>query len=252
MKCKKIRKETILITGASGGIGKSCSEIFASEGFNVVMADIDKKALNSVSENLKRKNLSVLPIYTDVSDPTSVENMVNKAIETYGMVDVLINNAALQSVFPFLKLPDEEWCKIMRTNLTGAFLCSKRISEIMVKCGGGKIINMLSVHYNKPRKNKIHYDCSKAAVAMLTKEMALELFEYNITVNAVSFGAVNTSMNLDWINNSKERERVLEKIPLKKIFEPENIAKFTFDVVNLFSNDTTGTIFNIDGGRSLI
>ena len=87
---------------------------------------------------------------------------------------------------------------------------------------------------------------------MLTKEMALELFEYNITVNAVSFGAVNTSMNLDWINNSKERERVLEKSPLKKIFEPENIAKFTFDVVNLFSNDTTGTIFNIDGGRSLI
>lgn len=111
---------------------------------------------------------------------------------------------------------------------------------------------MLSVHYDKPRKNKYHYDASKAGVAMLTKEMALALIEKGITVNGISLGACNTPMNSNWINDKVKAEKKLEKIPLKWIAEPEDIANFTINVLESFSDYTTGSIFTIDGGRSLI
>lgn len=110
---------------------------------------------------------------------------------------------------------------------------------------------MLSVHYSKPRKNKYHYDASKAGIAMLTQEMALELADEGITVNGISYGACNTPMNSNWINDEALVNSTIKKIPLKWIAEPEEIARFTIVILKEFSDYTTGSIFNIDGGRNL-
>lgn len=112
------------------------------------------------------------------------------------------------------------------------------------------ILNILSVHSSKQRENKYAYDSSKSAIEQLTKELALEFSSRNITVNALSFGAVNTNMNKDL--TEKEKEIAKNKVPLKKIFEAYEIANFIYDIVNNFSKYTTGSIFTIDGGRSLI
>lgn len=142
-----------------------------------------------------------------------------------------------------------EFKSVIDTNINGTFICSNILGKEMKK--GSKIINMLSVHYNKPRKNKYHYDASKAGVAMLTKEMALELADKGITVNGIEYGACNTLMNEDWINDIEKVNETIDKIPLKWIAEPEEIAAFVRVILENFSDYATGSIFNIDGGRSL-
>ena len=116
----------------------------------------------------------------------------------------------------------------------------------------GTIINMLSIHSKKPRTNKLAYDISKAGVEMLAKEMALELIQNNIHVLGVSFGACDTPMNKDWINDIQKRNETLNKIPLRRIASADEIAQFVICIIENFSEYTTGNIFTIDGGRSLI
>lgn len=250
MNCENtVDMPVVLITGAGQGIGKACAKVFAENKFKVVIADLNLSNANAVCGNLRELGLEAMSLYVDISDSKSIDDMINCIVSKYNKVDVLINNASVQSVYNVLELPESEWRRVIDVNLTGTFLCSCRV----VKCmkNSGKIINMLSVHHDRPRKNKVHYDCAKAGVAMLTKEMALELAENNITVNAISFGAVDTPMNSDWINDKVKLKDTLNKIPLKKIFSSNDIAQFTYNIVTNFSGDTTGSIFTIDAGRSL-
>ena len=235
-----------VITGGANGIGKECANKLHKEGAKIIIADIDEKDGRKIVRDLKN---NVCFIKADVSKESDIINLKNIALKKYGKVDILINNAAKQTVNSFFKMNVEEFKSVIDTNLNGTFICSNIIGEIMPQ--GGKILNMLSVHYNLPRKNKYSYDASKAAVAMLTQEMALELIERGITVNAISYGACNTSMNSNWINNKEEVENVKNKIPMKWIAEPSEIAEFVKIILEKFSDYTTGSIFNIDGGRSL-
>ena len=139
---------------------------------------------------------------------------------------------------------------VINTNLIGTFICSKIIGELIDN--NGKIINMLSVHSEVVRKNKYAYDASKAGIEMLTKEMALEFVDSDISVLGISYGACNTDMNKEWINIKEKRNETLEKIPMKWIAEPKEISNFVISVLENFSDYTTGNIFTIDGGRSLL
>lgn len=238
--------KVIVITGGANGIGKECAYQLDNEGAKIVIADIDEK--NGKKVAMKLKNDSFF-IKTDISKELDVENLKNMILRKYGKVDILINNAAKQTVSSFFEMTVDEFKSVIDINLNGTFICSNILGKIMP--AGGKILNMLSVHYNLPRKNKYHYDASKAAIAMLTKEMALDVIEKGITVNAISYGACNTPMNKEWINNSIEVENVKNKIPMKWIAEPYEIAEFVKIVLEKFCDYTTGSIFNIDGGRSL-
>lgn len=241
--CDKV----IVITGSANGIGKECAYKLDKEGAKIIIVDIDEKNGEKVKEKLKNDSYF---IKTDISKAKDVEKLKNIILNKYGKVDILINNAAKQTVNSFFSMTVEEFESVIDVNLNGTFICSNILGKIMPK--GGKIINMLSVHYNLPRKNKYHYDASKAAIAMLTKEIALDIIEKGITVNAISYGACNTPMNKDWINNEDEVKKVRNKIPMKWIAEPCEIAEFVKIVLEKFSDYTTGSIFNIDGGRSLI
>ena len=241
-----LKEKTVIITGGAKGIGKAIAFELLKEKCKVIILDIDKiegrKLQNDLNDMIEFINI-------DISKEEQVKEACDYIISKYKKIDILINNAAKQTENEFFKMSVREFREIIDTNLIGTFICSNIFGKSMRK--GSKIINMLSVHYNKPRKNKYHYDASKAGIAMLTQEMALESADKGITVNGISYGACDTPMNSNWINDNELVNKTLNKIPLKWIAKPEEIARFTKIVLQEFSDYATGSIFNIDGGRSL-
>ena len=241
-----LKNKTVVVTGGANVIGKSIAKELVKEECKVIILDIDDKEGKSI-QNASKGKIEFINI--DISNEKQIEE-IRKYIENkYRGIDILINNAAKQTENEFFKMSTKEFREIINTNLIGTFICSNIFGKSMKR--GSKIINMLSVHYNKPRKNKYHYDASKAGIAILTQEMALELADKGITVNGISYGACNTPMNSNWIDDRDMVNNTLNKIPLKWIAEPEEIARFTIVILKEFSDYTTGSIFNIDGGRNL-
>lgn len=241
-----LKEKTVIITGGAKGIGKAIALELLKEKCRVIILDIDKNEGRKLQNDL---NDMIEFINIDISKEEQVKEANDYIMSKYKKIDILINNAAKQTENEFFKMSVKEFKEIIDTNLVGTFICSNIFGKSMKK--GSKIINMLSVHYNKPRKNKYHYDASKAGIAMLTQEMAIELADKGITVNGISYGACNTPMNSNWIDNKDILNNTLKKIPLKWIAEPEEIARFTVVILKEFSDYATGSIFNIDGGRSL-
>lgn len=241
-----LKEKTVIITGGAKGIGKAIALELLKEKCRVIILDIDKNEGRKIQNDL---NDMIEFINIDISKEEQVKEANDYIMSKYKKIDILINNAAKQTENEFFKMSVKEFKEIIDTNLVGTFICSNIFGKSMKK--GSKIINMLSVHYNKPRKNKYHYDASKAGIAMLTQEMAIELADKGITVNGISYGACNTPMNSNWIDNKDILNNTLKKIPLKWIAEPEEIARFTIVILKEFSDYATGSIFNIDGGRNL-
>lgn len=236
-----MKKKTIVITGGSNGIGKSISLLYLNDNYNVCVIDI-------VNELDKNNNIDYY--YGDVSNEFQMRNIFKMIGNKYNNIDILINNAGKQEISSFEKMSISSFKSIVNNNLNGMFICTKLAYKYMKN--GSKILNILSVHHFKPRINKYHYDVSKAGINMLTKELALELAYKNITINSLSFGAVKTNMNKEWLDNSKEVDKVISKVPLRILFEADEIARFAKNILDLFASYTTGSDFIIDGGRSLV
>lgn len=243
----KLNNKVIVVTGCSNGIGKSCVLELINSGAKVYGIDVDVE--NGIKLQNSIKNNFVF-INADVSNEIEIENVRKIILKSEKNIDVLINNAARQTISSFFETKIEDFRNVIETNLIGTFICSSILGKEIIN--GGKILNMLSVHSILVRKGKYAYDASKAGIEMLTKEMALELNDRNISVIGISYGACNTMMNSDWINDINKRKETIEKIPMKWIAEPEEIAKFVLNIIENFSDFTTGTIFTIDGGRSLM
>ena len=241
-----LKNKIIVVTGASNGIGRACVEGFLTKNAKVYGIDIDE----GNGKKLEKETKNFTYIQGDISNVTDISRAKNIILDKEGKVDILINNAAKQTSSTFFETSIDDFKDVINTNLVGTFICSKIIGELMGK--NGKIINMLSIHSEIIRKNKYAYDASKAGIEMLTKEMALELINSDINVLGISYGACNTDMNKDWINIEEKRNETLEKIPMKWIAEPKEISNFVISVLENFSDYTTGNIFTIDGGRSLL
>lgn len=241
-----LKNKIILVTGASNGIGRACVEGFINKNAKVYGIDIDESNGKKLEEEYKNFTF-IQGNISNVADITKAKKII---LDKEGKVDILINNAARQTSSPFFETSIDDFKDVISTNLIGTFICSKIIGELIGK--NGKIINMLSVHSEIIRKNKYAYDASKAGIEMLTKEMALELVNLDINVLGISYGACNTDMNKDWIHIEEKRNETLKKIPMKWIAEPKEISSFVISVLENFSDYTTGNIFTIDGGRSLL
>ena len=236
----ELKGKTAVVTGSAAGIGKALKDILLEKGCNVAGIDLhneEKRAENEMS------------FVADISDAASVERIRDEIVDAFGSVDILINNAAIQTVASFDDTEISDFERIIQVNLVGTFICTKLFAEKMQE--GDTIINMLSVHHNVPRLDKFGYDAAKAGEAMLTRETALALSDRKITCNGVAIGAVATPMNEDWIHDEAAVENTKKKIPLKWIASPEEIALHVVQVIEDFADCCTGTIFTIDGGRSL-
>lgn len=241
-----LENKIIVVTGASNGIGKACVKRFLTKKAKVYGIDIDE----SNGKQLEREHKDFTFIQGDISNIDDITRAKKIILEKEASINILINNAAKQTSSSFFETSIDDFKDVIDTNLIGTFICSKIIGGLIGQ--NGKIINMLSIHSEIIRKNKYAYDVSKAGIEMLTKEMALELIDKGINVLGVSYGACNTDMNKDWMQIKEKRKETLEKIPMKWIAEPDEIANFVIDVLEKFSDYTTGNIFTIDGGRSLL
>ena len=247
----KLKDKISLVTGAGQGIGKAIALTFAAEGSCVVVNDIDLDKATAVADEINASGASALPIRADVSQNKEVSNMVAETIKSFGRIDVLVNNAGIQTVSPFLDLTEEEWQMVIDVNLKSTFLCSQMVAREMVKCRKGKIINITSIHQSIPRYNKAHYDASKAGIMMLTKDMALELSTYRINVNCIAPGAIATPMNKDILDSPERIAEMNSKIPWGRMGQPEEVAQAALFLASDEADYITGATICIDGGSSL-
>lgn len=248
-------KEVALITGAARGIGMAASYEFANSNARLALVDIDTDSL----ENLKAKLVKtmnekdILLIKTDVSNPKEVVEMTNKAIGYFGQIDILFNNAGINKRIPLVDVSYEDWRKIMDVNLDGMFLVAQTIGKEMIKRKKGKIINTASMSgfiVNENLNDGI-YCTSKAAIVMLTKALAAEWAGYNIQINAIAPGYTKTPLVKQLIENTKVYRELIDRTPMHRLAEPQEIAKA---VLYLASSDTTyitGHTLKIEGGYTI-
>lgn len=248
-------KEVVLITGAARGIGEATSYEFSKSNARLVLVDIDQNNLDKLKKRLisAMDEKDILLIKTDVSDDKDVAKMTHAAVEYFGQINILFNNAGINKRIPLLDVTFEDWRKIMSINLDGMFFVAQAVGREMVKRRKGKIINTASMSgfiVNEHLNDGI-YCTSKAAIVMLTKALAVEWAEFNVQVNAIAPGYTKTPLVRKLIENAKVQKELIDRTPMHRLAESQEIAK---SVLYLASSDTTyitGHILKIDGGYTV-
>lgn len=231
--------KTLLITGGSSGIGQEIARLALDKHMHVIILDIQEPKMNS-------EFLTHYPC--DLSKINEIDSVLNQIMNKQIKIDYLVNNAAIQHVKPFELLDMDEWDHVFNVNLKAAVYLTHQLSKQMID--GDSILNISSVHGEKPRENKYAYDASKAALNMFSKEAALILAKKGIRVNVLSLGATKTPMN-DNFRDKKMYEEAVKKIPLGEVADAKEVAKFALYLL-IEVNYATGSIFTFDGGRSLV
>lgn len=235
-----------LVTGAARGIGEAIAKKLASQGLNVVVSDVLYNELLKVAENLESMGVKSLAVKADVSNKEDVENLINTAVEKFGSIDFLINNAGITRDNLAIRMSEEEWDAVIDINLKGTFLCSQMAAKEMMKNRFGRIVNLASVSGIMGTPGQANYASSKAGVIALTKSFARELGKRNITVNAIAPGYVQTEMTAKLPN--KVKEEYIADIPLKRAATPDDIAEVVSFLVSPSASYITGTVINVSGG----
>ncbi|MDE5413002.1 3-oxoacyl-[acyl-carrier-protein] reductase [Alkalihalobacterium chitinilyticum] len=236
-----------LVTGASRGIGKSIALELAQNGAKVAVnyAGSKEKAEAVVSEIVANGG-EAIAIQADVADSDAVQSMVKEVISTYGSLDILVNNAGITRDTLVMRMKDEDWDAVLNTNLKGVFLCAKAVTRQMMKQRSGRIINISSVVGVLGNAGQANYVAAKAGVIGLTKSLARELANRNITVNAVAPGFIETDMTDQLTDEIKES--MLSQIPLSKLGQPQEIARVVRFLASEDSSYMTGQTLHVDGG----
>ena len=239
-----------LITGASRGIGQAIAEAYAAAGAKVVLASRKQEALDEVAEIIRGNGGEALPIAAHTGDDDAVNELVAKATEAYGGIDIAVNNAATNPHFgPVMTADESHWDKIMDVNVKGYFRVAKGCASSMKARGGGKIINIASIAGLAPQPGMGVYCVSKAAVLMLTQVLAAELAADNIQVNAIAPGFIKTKFSAAIWSNSAINDAVMKQIPQGRTAEPEELTGMALYLASCASSFTTGATMLIDGGQ---
>jgi NAD(P)-dependent dehydrogenase (short-subunit alcohol dehydrogenase family) len=249
------RNKVIIVTGASAGIGKALSLALLRKGGRVVACARHLENLGSLEEAWERNEGELLTAGCDVSQPQDVQRLVDSALQRFGTIDGLVNNAGIYPCTPFLELSEPEWDQVQGTNLKGPFLCSQAVAGAMISQGlRGSIVNVSSTASLLARPGVAHYASSKAGLNMLTKSLALELAPNGIRVNAVLPGLILTERVQSQLNDPEalvEHRAKLARIPLKQEGDPQDIVHAVLYFLSEAARYTTGSLLIVDGGYSL-
>ncbi|MCM3003806.1 3-oxoacyl-[acyl-carrier-protein] reductase [Priestia koreensis] len=242
-----LENKVALVTGASRGIGKAVALELAKQGAKVVVnyAGSEAKALEVVDE-IKALGSEAVAIQANVAEADAVQSLVKQTIETFGSLDILINNAGITRDNLLMRMKEQEWDDVMNINLKGVFLCTKAVTRQMMKQRQGRIINISSIVGVSGNPGQANYVAAKAGVIGLTKTTAKELAARNITVNAIAPGFITTDMT-DELPEEVKAE-MLKQIPLSRFGEPEDVAKTVVFLASESSRYITGQTIHVDGG----
>lgn len=238
-----------IVTGGSRGIGRAIALTFAGVGADVVVCsrDLDGK-LGTVAEEIKGLGRRSLAVPTDVMQKGALDNLVQKTMAEFGAIDILVNNAGTSVRKLVLEHTDEDWDKVIDTNLTSYFLCSRAVAKIMTQQKRGNIISIASVRGIRGASGRIGYNVSKAGVIMLTRVLALEFASDNIRVNAIAPGWIKTEMTAPLMNDPEARKEIDATIPMGRWAEPDEMANVALFLASDMSSYVTGHTLVADGG----
>src|ERR671911_2772199 len=250
-------KKVALVTGSSKGIGKAIAMAFArsNDYLGIVINSRNIEDAQKTSEEIEASfDCGSIPIEADISKERDCIRLIEETVKHFDRIDILVNNAGIQKELEFTKTSIDDWYKIIGVDLTGPFVCSREAVKQMRKQEnpkGGCIVNISSVHQTIPKPHYIPYATSKAGIEMMTKTMALELAQDNIRVNVVAPGAIETDMNEEIQEDKAELNKVLRRIPLRRIGAPEEIANMVEFLASDKASYVTGSTFFVDGGMTL-
>ena len=235
-----------VVTGAARGIGLAISKKFLEEGYRIAILDIDQKTLSQTMKQDFDTN-NVLGLECDVSEPDQVDQSVNRVVDHFGRIDVLVNNAGIAEFKPMLETTYEEWSRILAVNLNGPFICTQACTPFMLKNEGGSIVNIASISGLRASTLRIAYGTSKAALMHLTKQQAAELGNKGIRVNAIAPGPVDTAMAKK-VHTADIRSDYHDVIPLNRYGLEEEIADAVWFLCSDSASYINGQIIAADGG----
>jgi NAD(P)-dependent dehydrogenase (short-subunit alcohol dehydrogenase family) len=242
-----------IVTGGSSGIGRAIASLFIREGSRVVVADI---TYNDTVIDIREKGASCLFFKVDVRKSFEVKRLVKACVDQFGKIDIVCNDAGIELLRPLVDTPEEEWDRVVDTNLKGPFLVSKYSLPYMIQRSTGNIINIASQLGLVGSQGFSAYCASKAGVILLTKVMALEYARYGIRVNCVCPGAINTPMverelRLD-PDPKKASETMMGKHPIGRLGKPEEVAQAVLFLASHRSSFVTGSSLVVDGGYTIM
>ena len=240
-------KKVVFVTGASRGIGKEVALKYAENGYNVVINYAsDKTDVESLKKEFEEKNVETIIEKADVTNSNQIEELVKKAIEKFGKIDVLVNNAGITKDNLLMRMSEEEFDKVIEVNLKGTYIVTKAVTKYMMKKRNGSIINLSSVVGVAGNAGQTNYSASKAGIIGFTKSVAKELASRNIRANAVAPGFIETDMTA--VLPDTVKENIHNQIPLKRMGTAKEVANLIYFLGSEESSYITGQVINIDGG----
>jgi 2-deoxy-D-gluconate 3-dehydrogenase len=237
-----------LVTGASRGIGRYLAAGLAHYGADLIITGRTVSQLEEAAQEIRRLGRRCLVVPMDITQKADIEKGVDQAFRHFGRIDILVNNAGINIPKPALEVTEEDWRRVMDSNLTGLFFCCQAVGRIMVNQKSGKIINISSQTGTVAIQWRAAYCSSKAGVNLLTKVLALEWGPHNINVNAVAPTFIETPMTRPMLENQAFREMVLSKILLGRVGQPKDVLGAVIYLASAASDLVTGHVLLVDGG----
>ena len=238
--------KTVVVTGASRGIGRAVSIYYAQNGFNVcICCRKNSEMLEKVRQEILNYGVECIAYTGDIGNFQKCETFFKLIAQSYSKIDILVNNAGISHIGLLQDMSPDEWHNIVEANLTSVFNCCKLAIPIMLSRHAGKIVNISSVWGCVGASTEVAYSATKGGINSFTKALAKELAPSNIQVNAIACGIIDTDMN--GLLNDDELQSVLDEVPAGRIGKPEDVAKLAFDITNT-SDYLTGQVIKLDGG----
>jgi 3-oxoacyl-[acyl-carrier protein] reductase len=235
-----------LITGGARGIGKEIALLFAKNGSEIAICDVNLEQAEETAKEIQALGRGYVAFKVDITDFNQVQGMVDKILDKYKKIDILINNAGITRDNLVLRMTEEEWDKVIAVNLKGTFACTKVVSKVMLKQRSGKIVNLASIIGIMGNAGQANYAASKAGIIGLTKSVAKELAGRNICVNAIAPGFIKTDMTAKLPEDVQQK--MLAVIPLGRFGLPKDVADLALFLSSESSSYITGQVIQVDGG----
>jgi len=242
----RLKDKTALVTGSAQGIGREIALVFAREGANVVICDVNYEKAVKTSQEIEAVGSKPLALKMDVTALSEVETCLNKILDKFGKIDILVNNAGITKDNLLLRMNEADWDRVIAVNLKGTFNCIKVVSRAMIKQRSGRIINIASIIGIIGNVGQANYSASKAGIIALTKTAAKELASRNINVNAVAPGFIQTDMTLGLPEELKQK--MLSAIPLGRFGAAVDVANVCLFLASDEAAYITGQVIVVDGG----